>query len=58
MTGYCLYLAIKYPRLFKKESLDTLPGVEDQMQTLNRDPDIFFLVLRTLFKREGLLPSD
>ena len=58
MSGYCLYLAIKYPRLFKKEWLDALPGVKDQMQTLNRDPDIFFQVLRTHFKREGLLPSD
>jgi hypothetical protein len=49
---------IKHPQLFKKEFIDSLPAFKEQLQTVNRDPEIVRFVLRHRLLQHKLLPSD
>ncbi len=46
------------PLYFKREFIDSLPGVKEHLQTASSDPEIMLTALRQRLRQHKLLPTD
>ena len=55
---FSMVLLLKYPKYFKTEFVDSLPGLKEHRQSVSADPEILAMALRERLRRTKVLPSD
>jgi hypothetical protein len=57
-VDFSLAVMLQYPQYFKKEFVESLPGVKEHLQTASSDPEIILMALRQRLRQHKLLPTN